>query len=128
MRQLRLIISPVPDWAVTRTWYRDVLGLVEFDGWDAGEGDRGSFLAVGPAEIEVMEASITGFTPLPDSGGRPALTIALRVDDLDREWRRLLGHGVHVLQPPTDRPWGSRDFIVTDPNGVPILLFQHDSG
>jgi uncharacterized glyoxalase superfamily protein PhnB len=54
------------------------------------------------------------------------LTLALHVEDLDREWQRLQSHAVRVLQPPTERPWGSRDFIIADPNGLPILVFQHD--
>jgi catechol 2,3-dioxygenase-like lactoylglutathione lyase family enzyme len=127
LKELRLILSPVVNWPATRAWYRDVLGLEETGGWDGGEGNRGSFLRVGPGEIELLEMPISAFTPLPETDGQPAFTLALRVDDLDAEWNRLQGHGVRILQPPTLRPWGSRDIIIADPNGLPILLFQHDT-
>jgi catechol 2,3-dioxygenase-like lactoylglutathione lyase family enzyme len=126
LRQLRLIISPVADWPATRAWYRDILGLPETHGWDGGEGNRGAFMQVAPGEIEVMEVPIASFTPLPGREGQAAITLALHVEDLDREWQRLQSHAVRVLQPPTERLWGSRDFIIADPNGLPILLFQHD--
>jgi uncharacterized glyoxalase superfamily protein PhnB len=126
MKRLRLIISRAGDWSAARIWYRDVLGLSEAGGWDGGAGNRGAFFAVDSGEIEVMEESITAFTPIPDTDRPPQMTLALQVEDLDREWKRLLDHGIRVLQPPTDRPWGSRDFLVADPNRLPVLVFQHD--
>jgi catechol 2,3-dioxygenase-like lactoylglutathione lyase family enzyme len=127
VKALRLILSPVVDWPATRAWYHDVLGLEETGGWDGGAGNRGSFLRVGPGEIELLEMPISAFTLLPETDGQPTFRLALPVDDLNGEWHRLQGHSVRILQPPTVRPWGSRDFIIADPNGLPILLFQHDT-
>jgi uncharacterized glyoxalase superfamily protein PhnB len=35
-------------------------------------------------------------------------------EDLDELFERVNGMGVEVIQPPGDRPWGHRDFMVAD--------------
>lgn len=47
----------------------------------------------------------------------------LIVTDVDAWWRHVQAQGIpskyHVqVEPPEDRSWGLRDFIVTDPTGV----------
>jgi catechol 2,3-dioxygenase-like lactoylglutathione lyase family enzyme len=118
-RKLRLIHSPTPDWDAVRSFYRDVLGLEETGGWDQ-PGDRGSFLAAGTAEIEVMELDAA-----PDVLPEPARgwQLALEVDDLDAEVTRLRDGGVEIAQEIRARPWGGRDFVVRDPTGRMVLIF-----
>jgi uncharacterized glyoxalase superfamily protein PhnB len=47
----------------------------------------------------------------------------LLVKDVDAWWRHIESHrlaakyGV-MVQPPEDRPWGLRDFVLVDPTGV----------
>ena len=47
----------------------------------------------------------------------------LLVEDVDAWWRHVVAqrlverHGVRA-EPPEDRPWAMRDFIMTDPTGV----------
>jgi catechol 2,3-dioxygenase-like lactoylglutathione lyase family enzyme len=47
----------------------------------------------------------------------------LLVEDVEAWWRRVesLGLGAKYgvrIEPPADRPWGMRDFIIVDPTGV----------
>ena len=121
IRKLRLIHSPSPGWETHRAFYRDVLRLTETSGWDA-PGDRGSFLAAGEAELEVMEQDLVTAGVLP--GAEPGWHLALQVEDLEAEYARLRELGVPVAREIVLHPWGSRDFVVRDPAGNPIILFQ----
>jgi uncharacterized glyoxalase superfamily protein PhnB len=47
----------------------------------------------------------------------------LLVEDVDAWWRHVQAQALHskyqiMLEPPADRPWGLRDFVITDPTGV----------
>jgi catechol 2,3-dioxygenase-like lactoylglutathione lyase family enzyme len=47
----------------------------------------------------------------------------LLVEDVDAWWRHVEAQGLVAkygvkLEPPADRPWGMRDFVVVDPTGV----------
>ncbi len=122
--RLRLIHSPTPDWERMRAFYRDVLGLVETGGWDL-PGDRGAFLELGGAEVEVMEQDVARLGIYP--GAAPGWHPALEVEDLDAEHRRLALLGVPSDGGIRRHPWGTRDFIIRDPLGNPILIFQRES-
>lgn len=43
--------------------------------------------------------------------------IMVRVDDLDSHYERAQAHGARTLQPPTDFPYGERQYSVEDPSG-----------
>jgi catechol 2,3-dioxygenase-like lactoylglutathione lyase family enzyme len=128
-RRLRLIHAPTPDWDEMRRFYHDVLGLPEVGGWDL-PGDRGAFLTLpildsGPppgAEIELMEQDMQTAGVLPE--GSRGWHLALEVADLDAECQRLRTLGVPVVRQLKRHPWGARDFVVQDPAGNPVLLFE----
>lgn len=47
----------------------------------------------------------------------------LLVDDVDASWQRVQDSGIAEmyavrLEPPPQRPWGMKDFVLTDPSGV----------
>jgi uncharacterized glyoxalase superfamily protein PhnB len=52
------------------------------------------------------------------------LLVAFVVDDIDREYGRLVEEGVEITTPIETEDWGERYFQVTDPNGVVIQLVQ----
>jgi len=122
IRRLRLIHTPTPNWEVVAVFYRDVLGLEETGGWSL-PGDRGSFLAAGLAEIEVMEQDAAQLGILPPGAG---WRLALEVDDLDAEYARLAALGVPVAREVVQQPWGARDFVIRDPAGNTLLLFSSE--
>lgn len=43
--------------------------------------------------------------------------LSFEVEDVDAEYERLKAAGVAGDEPPQDRPWGERNFMVRDPNG-----------
>lgn len=54
----------------------------------------------------------------------------LLVEDLDAWWRHVESQNVVatygvMAQPPADRPWGMRDFVIVDPTGVLWRIAQN---
>jgi uncharacterized glyoxalase superfamily protein PhnB len=43
--------------------------------------------------------------------------IMVRVDDVDSHYERAQAHGARILQPPTNFPYGERQYSVADPGG-----------
>jgi uncharacterized glyoxalase superfamily protein PhnB len=43
--------------------------------------------------------------------------VHVRVDDVDGHHRQALHAGAHILHPPTDYPFGERQYTVEDPGG-----------
>jgi len=48
----------------------------------------------------------------------------LRVDDVDAFHDRAVNAGADILKPPTDEPWGMREFGVRSPDGHRFMLGQ----
>ena len=56
--------------------------------------------------------------------GGAGLTCCLEVDDVDGEHARLTARGLAVTRPLQDNPWGDRSFVVVDPTGVDVYIYQ----
>ena len=50
---------------------------------------------------------------------------SLRSDDLDDYYDRVINAGWPAEEPMTQRPWGARDFRLTDPSGYYLRLTEH---
>jgi predicted enzyme related to lactoylglutathione lyase len=50
------------------------------------------------------------------------MCIAFTVNDVDKEYEKLLQLGVTVIEPPTTRPWGARNMHFCDPDGNHIYF------
>jgi uncharacterized glyoxalase superfamily protein PhnB len=107
-------------------FYRDGLGWSERFSWgDAGE-PRGVGLSGGEISIVIAENH-----PAEDkskshgiNGTRP--TIHVRVDDLDSRYAELAAKGLALFAPePTH--WGTRWFVVRDPDGN-LIAFEQPLG
>jgi len=48
--------------------------------------------------------------------------IYLYVPDVDGWYRHCINRGLVANHPPSDQPWGSRDFRITDPDGNQICI------
>lgn len=48
--------------------------------------------------------------------------LTLHVADVDAEYSRLCLLGVDVVEPPQNKRWGERHFVVRDPNGVLVYI------
>jgi len=111
------------DFARSVTFYRDALGMAELGGWDRPDGKGALLGAGGGAVVEIYGAAegqaYTGPAPV-------ALNLALRLRDVaavDAAYGRLVAGGAAIVEPPADRPWGHRSFVVADPDGIPIHLY-----
>ncbi|MFG2873838.1 VOC family protein [Streptomyces sp. NPDC048337] len=56
--------------------------------------------------------------------GLADLAVTLTVTDLTAEYERLRGRGSVVVGPIRQEPWGERQFLLTDPNGVVVRLAE----
>ncbi|MEG4810821.1 VOC family protein [Microcoleus sp. F8-D3] len=72
-----------------------------------------------------LRTGLETFKPTHLRGHRAdGLLIVFVVDDIDREYARLLAEGVTITTEIETEPWGERFFQVTDPNGVVLQLVQ----
>lgn len=54
------------------------------------------------------------------------ICIAFTVDDMDREYQKVLGLGVEIIEKPTKRPWGAVNMSFYDPDGNVVYLRSFD--
>jgi len=54
--------------------------------------------------------------------------MSIEVTDVDDVHSRAVLHGLNIVYPLTNEPWGVRRFFVTDPNGVVINVMCHIGG
>jgi uncharacterized glyoxalase superfamily protein PhnB len=105
----------VADLAGTLAYYRDVLGFTI-----AGQhgDDFGSVTPRAPGPPRRREPPLPEGRPAGRSGrvlhGRPG-------DALCRAFARA---GARIRKPPTDKPWGYREFRLDDPNGHRLRFFR----
>ncbi len=72
-----------------------------------------------------LRTGLSTFKPASMAGKRAdGLLLAFVVDDVDREYERLIAEKVEITTPIETEEWGERYFQVTDPCGVVIQLVQ----
>ena len=75
------------------------------------------------AQLGVLRHEIDGaYAELVSATDGRGFWINLDVADADAELARLSAAGVEVVTPLEDKPWGDRQFVVRDPNGVLISI------
>ncbi len=57
----------------------------------------------------------------PKGGG---LYINIAVDDVDGVYKEVMAKGYKPSSEPRDWPWGHREFVLRDPDGYKLVLFQ----
>lgn len=50
------------------------------------------------------------------------MCIAFTVDDIDKEYQRVVSLGAAVIEPPAVRPWGAVNMSFADPDGNVVYL------
>ena len=50
------------------------------------------------------------------------MCIAFTVDDIDKEYQRVVSLGAAVIEPPAARPWGAGNMSFADPDGNVVYL------
>ena len=52
------------------------------------------------------------------------MILSFEVEDVEAEYNRLKEQNVTIYQELQDKPWGERSFVVDDPNGVHVYLYN----
>jgi catechol 2,3-dioxygenase-like lactoylglutathione lyase family enzyme len=101
------------DFERSLAFYRDTLGWSVTRSWgEAGGGDRGAILSGGAMKVVIVQK--------PSDGGlHPA--VHLDIHDIDKRFAAM-PKGEHVVAEPQDTPWGTRWFVVRDPDGNEIAF------
>jgi queuosine precursor transporter len=130
VHQLRLVVA-APDYDEAVRFYRDELGLVQEEQYDADGGARVMILGAGratlelsnPAQIDYIDTVETGRT-----GVSPHLRVAFEVDDCASVTDRLAAAGARLVAPPTRTPWASLNSRLQGPADVQLTVFTEPAG
>lgn len=99
-------------------WLRDVLGFTVHARYpETGELAHAE-LAFGSAMIMLGPVRDDNYGDLVGAPGpQGGKSVYVSVDDVDRLYERVQASGVAIEEPPTDRDYGSREFVCRDPEG-----------
>jgi uncharacterized glyoxalase superfamily protein PhnB len=98
-----------PDVRAAVSWLTDVFGFVERT--RIGDSHR-SQMGIGD-DGAVIVGDMHGTQVAPGAGVVTQI-VRVRVDDVDAQHERASSRGARILEPPTDREYGERDFTVED--------------
>jgi uncharacterized glyoxalase superfamily protein PhnB len=86
------------------------------------------YLALRRGDVR-LGAAARDRVPGPDARRPPTgVELVLEVDDVDAEHDRVVSSGWTVSEPLTTRPWGLRDFRLSDPDGYYWRITSLGSG
>ena len=111
-----LFITPA-DFEASLAFYRDVLGWQVTRDWGGNGSDRGAMLSGGGINLVLAEKTR-------GKGVRP--NVHLDIHDVDARFRSL-PKGAHVVVEPEPTHWGTRWFVVRDPDGN-LIAFEELHG
>ena len=98
-------------------FYRDVLGWSVTQEWGGNGEDRGAILSGGAVKVVIAQRG-------PDKDALP--NVHLDIHDVDARFRKM-PPGAHVVKAPEDTEWGTRWFVVKDPDGN-LIAFEEVHG
>ena len=110
-----LFIAPA-DFAKSLAFYRDVLGWALISSWGDEKEGRGAVLSGGGAKVIIAERHATKAPSATHGANGPRPNVHLDIHDIDARFR-MLPAGDHVVVAPEDTHWGTRWFVVRDPDG-----------
>ena len=108
-----LFISP-SNLEKSLAFYRDTLGWKVVRKWGGNGSGRGFVLSGGGIEVVLAENE--------GESGTPAPTVHIDVHDLDARFKSL-PKGTQVVTKPEATHWGTRWFVVRDPDGN-LIAFE----
>jgi catechol 2,3-dioxygenase-like lactoylglutathione lyase family enzyme len=117
-----LFITPA-DFEASLAFYRDVLGWSVTETWGGNGTSRGSVLSGGGMKV-VLSERVPEAKPNGADDARP--NVHLDIHDIDARFRSL-PKGEHVVVEPQSTHWGTRWFVVRDPDGN-LIAFEEVHG
>ena len=114
-----VLVSPA-NYDASLTFYRDTLGWTVTESWGGNGEDRGAILSGGGMKVVLSEGH-------PVKGADNAQPIVhLDIHDIDSRFKKL-PPGADVVLAPQETRWGTRWFVVRDPDGT-LLAFEEVHG
>lgn len=117
-----LVITP-ENFEASLAFYRDVLGWSVTQTWGGNGHVRGSLLSGGGMKVMLTERA-------PEAAADGAVSarpnVHLDIHDIDARFRSL-PKGAHVVVEPEPTRWGTRWFVVRDPDGN-LIAFEELHG
>jgi catechol 2,3-dioxygenase-like lactoylglutathione lyase family enzyme len=113
-----LFIKPA-DFDASLAFYRDVLGWSVSHAWGGNGSGRGAVLSGGGMRVVIAERAA-------ESSGKGEELVSpevhLDIHDIDARFRAL-PKGEHVVVEPASTDWGTRWFVLRDPDGN-LIAFE----
>ncbi len=110
----------VNDVAASIAWYRDVLGFIVAEEMKHEGQFVGVRMKAGTVELFLFQDDFAKGRDR--QKGQGLRFYCITAQDVDQLAADIVARGGTLDHPPTDRPWGSRDFAVTDPDGFHISI------
>lgn len=111
----RRLLVATDDHDATLAWHVGLFGWPVVRQWPGG-----TLLAVDEANrIEILQGS-DQFPP----GSMEGVAFVVQVNDVESVHRHAVSSGAIVTHPPTLQPWGHRNVILCDPNGLTVVAFE----
>ncbi|MDQ2140306.1 VOC family protein [Alcaligenaceae bacterium B3P038] len=110
-------VLAVPDLERSAAYFRDALGFQL--AWPEGTG----WQLVSRGAVRIMLGHCPDAIAPADTGDHSYFGY-LNIDDADALHNEFVGRGAIILQPPTDRPHGMREFVVATPDGHRMMIGQ----
>ena len=108
-----LYIEPA-DFDASLKFYRQVLGWQVMSEWRGSDGGRGVQLSGGAIRLVLAEHAGTATSSAKDLSHAPV--IHLDIHDADARFAKI-PPGDHIAIAPENNHWGTRWFVVRDPDG-----------
>jgi queuosine precursor transporter len=125
VRQMRLVVA-VDDYDAAVRFYRDELGLVLEETYDAENGARVMILGAGRATLELSnrpQIDLIDTVEVGRTGVSGKYRVAFEVDDSASVTERLTSAGAELIAPPTETPWRSLNARLLGPADVQLTIF-----
>jgi len=98
-------ILSVKDFAASMDYYVNKLGFEKK--WDWGT----------PANFGCVERGDVTMFLFEGAQGQPGTCVAIGMTNIDELFEEYKRSGAIIIEPPANRPWGSREMLVGDPDG-----------
>ena len=115
-----LFITP-RDFDASVKFYRDVLGWEVTETWGGQGMARGAVLSGGAVKVVIGEKSPEASGDEGLGGERP--NMHLDIHSVDKRFAKIPA-GAHVVRAPEETHWGTRWFVLKDPDGNLIAFEQ----
>ena len=105
------------DFQASRNFYVELLGWQVVSEWTDNFAKRGVILNGGGVQVVLAEAhDAPNDGDIHNNRAPNAATLHLDIHDADARFAEIPA-GDHIVQPPQDNHWGTRWFVVRDPDG-----------